>query len=413
VEYLVGAVVVLTVAAMIRTGYLARWLGLLAAWLPVRDGDRSERRRCLLLVLAVTTLLYALGSVRTLQTKAYMAEDAPEYLVVDMSLVKDHDLDLHGQYVGPYATRWNQNGNLSDFHAGISAGLHGEWYPKCPWFYPALLMPVYTVFGPIGMLVVNIIWGVALAACMYLLGCRFAEPAAAAGAALALVLLTTLNYLVLVIGVDTGGALAVTAAVMLIATAPAAGGAGYWLGAGAAAGLAALFTSRDGILLPFLAGYALTRGGWRGAILFGVGSLPPLLLFFGMNWRMFGSPLTTSYDRVMVLENGVPKLASHRSQLALHDLPAGLGRTFLALLKDAPAVLLAMAGWPSLWQRSRPAALWLGAGTLVLVLFTAAFRYSEPGRFLLPAFGLAAAPLACLFPTERARSSQERRSTPA
>jgi hypothetical protein len=430
---LLQAVVALTLAALIRKGYLARWLGRAAQLVPLREGPGAERRRFLILVLAVTTLFYAIGTARTLQTKAYQAEDAPEYIAVARSVVKDRDLDLHGQYVGPYATPWTRNGTLSDYHAGVSAGTRGEWYPKCPWFYPALLSPVYAAFGPPGMLIVNLLWGIGLAACMYLLGCRFAEPAAAAGAALSLVLLSTLNYLVLVIGVDTGGALAVTAAALLLAAAPGEGhdrgsagaspsqagalpshgSAGYWLGAGAAAGLAALFTARDGIIFPFLAGYAFARGGWRGVLLFGLGSLPPLLLFFGMNGWMFGSPLTSSYDRVMVLENGIPKLASHRSQLAPHELLGGLEKTFIAFLKDAPAVLVALAGWPFLWRRSRAAATWLGAGTLAMLLFTAAFRYAEPGRFLLPAFGVASAPLACLFPLERERSSQESASTPA
>jgi MFS family permease len=387
-------------------------------------GGDGERRQGLVLVLTLSALLYALGTARALRTHAYLDADAPEYVVVADSLVRDGDLDLHGQYLEPYATRWNRNGTLSDFHAGVSAGRRGEWYPKSPWFYSALLAPVYGLFGPAGgpiaMLAVNLGFGLALAACMYLLGCCFAEPAAAAGAALAVVFLSTLNSLVLIIGVDTAGALAVTAAAMLIAAAPAGrstggsgrAGAGWWLGAGAAAGLAALLTARDGIILPFLAGYALARGGWRAAFLFAAGAAPPLLLFFGMNWRMFGNPFTTSYDRVMVLDHGVPRLASHRSQLAIGELGPGLARTFLALLRDAPAALVAQAGWPFLRRRDRRAALWLGAGTLAMLLFTAAFRYSEPARFLLPAFGVWAAPLAALFPTPRERSSQESRSTP-
>jgi hypothetical protein len=413
-EFLRGILLALGLAVVGRSGFLARIVRTGVTALPGSGGDLA--RRCGCLVAIVCGLFFAAGAGLTIQRRAYFVGDAPEYIYIARSLIRDGDLDLRGQIAGPYSTPWNRNGSLSDFHALVAEGARGEWYPKNPWFCAAALAPLYALLGPAGMLLGTTIMGLALALAAYWLGVRFAEPCAAAAAALALCFLTTMGSAALVIGVDVPGALGIAASAVLLARPRPAGAAGedapfppgearasagrgwpIWMLAGFAGGLAALATSRNSLYLPFLAAWAFASGRRRGLLYFCLGALPPLAALLWANWTMFGSPLISSYDRVMVLDNGIPRLASHRHQLTLANAGPGLAKAVGELIPDAPAALVAMAGWPALMRRDRTAALCLAGGIGAAFLFAICFRYAEPRRFLLPAFALSAAPLACLF----------------
>jgi hypothetical protein len=120
-----------------------------------------------------------------------------------------------------------------------------------------------------------------------------------------------------------------------------------------------------------------------------------------LNLHLFGSPFTTSYDRIAVIRTDSVALHTHRGDF---DLPIwqGIRGQLLdprkGLLPTSPITLLSLLGLPALARRDRRAALYIAGTSLVVFLFFSGYRLwpsSHFGnRFLLPIVILAAVPLA-------------------
>jgi hypothetical protein len=117
---------------------------------------------------------------------------------------------------------------------------------------------------------------------------------------------------------------------------------------------------------------------------------------------MFGSPLVTPYDRVLVVSNVRWVLEpSHRTFFTVpfwRGLWTQLTDARMGLLRTAPPVLLALPGFVALYRRDRPATLLVGGACAAQLAVFAKYdqwNVSSYGpRFLLSVVALSALPAA-------------------
>jgi hypothetical protein len=358
----------------------------------------SSRGSCALAALAVAAAVSLAGIPRGLARLAGHPEpwgaDAPAYcriarmVIIGPTLTLpppaqiDHDVqqDLANVWGTPYAL-----------------GARGELRPKHPWLFGLLLVPGMWLAAIPGAVVTSVLLGAALLGFATWRAARTfgALPAALAGLAL-FFLVPAVRFVCLGINVDVAIAL-----VMLLVIAAAADGKSFL--AGLIGGRSLLLRPTMPLLLVPAAIIVLRSAIPHARIRAAIGLLPGALLLLVSNAYLWGSPLSTSYDRAVVLSDAGMRLETHAGHFHGNVL-SGLAVLFAdldaGLLFTAPVALAAFAGYlvpaarrPEWWGASLA-----GAATLLLLTPYEYLTRTPVSnvRFALPLLVTALFPLAAL-----------------
>ncbi len=372
---------------------------------PRSHGGAWEPGLALLLVVCAA-LLFGSQAVSKDWPQTYYEGDCPYYISTALSILHDRDLDLRNQLRGGLEVHGRQ----------IALGRGGQWYPKHPILMPIASLPFLALFGMRGFMIFSVVLLAALPVALMRLARPFAPPGAAAVASALLVAGTFLRRYDYNITPDLFAALLGVAGLLALLRGRDLRG-GLVLGISAAAKTAHLF------LLPFGVCYVLAMRRGRGVARFAAGALAPVLAILLLNGALFGSPFVSSYDRNVLLKDGVLTVVSHMGQFDRNPVRGLAGELFdpeHGLVPTSPALWLALPGLALMFRRHRrEAVLGLLLSEFYLLLF-ATYRYWDTtrfgNRFLILVVALAAPPLAMglEWARERAREALDRRrSAPA
>lgn len=362
-------------------------------------GPSSPSRRHTLAVAAALFLVFGLLILARYRPLTWLVGDGPYYAETAVSLLHDHDLDLRNQLPGGLVVHGPQ----------IALGPEGQWFPKHPILLPVLGLPFLAAFGLPGLLLLNLLVLTGFGVLLFRLGCTAAPPAAAAGAVGLLLFGTFARSYAYNLSPDLL-ATALVAAGLLAALERRFAAAGLLFGAAVFA--KPLFL----VLLPPAILFVALTAGIRPFLRFAAGGLLPACGLALLNLTLFGSPFTTSYDRNVVVTDGVAQLTTQRERFD-HDFLLGARGMLLdpkhGIVPTAPALLLALPGF-LLFLRRRPAqALWLGISGALLFLVLCRYRYwaeSHYGnRYLMPLLVFATPGLALLLDRVARRWAPRRR----
>jgi hypothetical protein len=345
--------------------------------------------------LGVLAVVYAVSVVsRTLGGEVLHKGDARALVDATRSVADDRDLDMRGQASLHLYEGSTPGVSLSESESVVALGRHGEMYPKHPWLLAVMGAPFYRLWQENGMLALNGIFLLALAAAMFALAhAAGAAPRICAVAAVLLGASPVLTAFSYGISIDVPGtAFAALGLAALCWRFPTLAGLLF--------GLAILARVTHGCLLF---GALFLLSDWRAAVRFACGLLPPIGALMAMNWHMFGGAFEMSYNHVLVLVQGEHATASH-GDLFDRSLVSGLLDQLCewphGLLFSAPVAVLGWLGIPWLVRRAPALALSLVVAATSLYVLFASYVYANDSpfglRFLLPLIGLAAAPLAVL-----------------
>jgi 4-amino-4-deoxy-L-arabinose transferase-like glycosyltransferase len=362
-----------------------------------------EKARIMMFLFICLMLVYGMFVVREFKDYDFARYDPGWMISTVMSIAEDGDLDLRNQL----------NNNPGQTALQISLGKDGQWYPLHEFLMPVATLPFYLVFGIFGCLVFNIVISILLMMVLFVLCARHVGYSSAFTATV-LTAFTTLflNY-------AYNYSLDIFAAFMLTLA--------YWclverrfLLTGLVWGLATYARLATAVTIFGFLVFTLLESGPRKienngcrrleacggraypALAYVAGGLPVALCFFMSNFLMFGSPLTTSYDRWLHFVNGQPVIAEQSSSFscsALENLPEVLLDKKSGLVTGAPLIIVALAfGMRNFWLKARnEAILLIVTGAMLIILFSKycnAFP-GEPGnRYLMPVVALCAIPLA-------------------
>ncbi|HEU4401250.1 MAG TPA: DUF2079 domain-containing protein, partial [Candidatus Polarisedimenticolia bacterium] len=330
---------------------------------------------------------------------SYLVGDCPYYAATAVSLLYDHDLDLRNQLRGGLEVHGRQ----------IALGRGGEWFPKHPILMPIVSVPFLLTFGMPGLLLFNVLVLGLLALALMGLARPFASPAASALAAFLALTGTFLRRYGYNFSPDLFATL-----ILVLALRALIRGRDLW--GGALLGLSVTAKLTHLFLIPFGLLYAFWRRGRRAGMQATASAAVPLLFLGLLNLAHFGSPLVTSYDRNVAIEDGGIVTMSHRGLFDQNPI-AGFVSEMIdprhGLLPTSPALLLALPGFVLLFRR-RPAetVLFLALAEF-LVLFFGTYRYwstSHYGnRFLMPVIAVAVPALALTLDWSHERLRARRR----
>ena len=330
-----------------------------------------------------------LGSLwgKPVRSGDFLIGDCPYYASAAVSLWADGDLDLANQL----------KGGLEAHQRQVALGRGGAWYPKHPVLMPLLSVPFYALFGVAGFLAFNVLVLAGLGAVIWALCRRHVSAGVATLTTTVILAGTFLRAYVYNASPDLLSTLLVLGGLFLVLQ-------GRPLSGGVLLGLSVMakITNVFGLLL--VTGFLLARPGRREALRVAAAALPFLAILAILNSVMFGSPVTSGYDRTLVLEEGRPATVSHRGffDLPLSDGVRGqLFSSRTGLIPTSPVLLLALPGLVLLIRR-RP---WEGLLLLCLCEFTfllfSTYRWwatSHYGnRFLMAPVALTAVPLSLTF----------------
>jgi hypothetical protein len=298
-----------------------------------------------------------------------------------------------------YAQKLSWNSRLPDDWSNVAQGVRG-WYPKHSILLPLLSIPLYLLLGVFGTLVMNVGLNLVFVLLVFLVCRRVARIEIAAfvaivTASLPFVRLMSYGYSNDLLGADL--ALGAMEAVL-----------GGWFGlAGLLAGGAIWSRVTNGSILPGLILVGWSVGGRKGvgrAVLF---SILPLGLFAAYNTWAFGAPWSTSYQNVIVRENGVQLVASHVKAFNT-TWAKGLQRLLLdgyewGIFASFPILAPGLLGLALTARKSRLIAVGFFLFILLPCLSVTTYDWYRP-HFLFASFGVGAlglaAGLAALLPAE-------------
>jgi len=177
---------------------------------------------------------------------------------------------------------------------------------------------------------------------------------------------------------------------------------GRSVAAGVLLGLSLWAKWTNAVFFPIAAVTLAVRRDWRALLRFGAGAAAPVAGLLGLNWHMFGSPLVTPYDRVLVVEKmrwvAEP---SHRTFFTVpfwRGLWTQLTDRRMGLVVAAPPFVLALPGFYVVYRRARAEALLVGGACAAQLAMFAKYEQwnvsSYGPRFLLSVVALSALPAA-------------------
>jgi len=289
---------------------------------------------------------------------------------------------------------WNRNVDAA--WSNIAIGRHGEWWPKHPILMPIAAVPFIWALGPIGSLVFQFLCFLLMALFAYRVASRVASRPAALAAACAFVVTPWIYDRVWGFNND------VFYTVLILAAVDAALSERPIL-AGALLGIGVFAKNTNVLYAPALGLIFLLRKDWRGFAKIVIAAAIPGLLYAGMNWYLYGSPIATGYDRILVREGGQLGQHSHRTDFnfAWPHLKSSLERVLLGgegFLGRFPLLFPALGGLAVMAARRRwREALVFAWCIAVPIAFHAPYGWYRL-EFNLPQTALAVAPLAALLP---------------
>jgi hypothetical protein len=289
-----------------------------------------------------------------LDLPSFLPGDCPFYRSTLLSVLKDGDLDV----------RNNLADSAYDGSDNVAAGRNGAWSPKHSILMPIVALPFYAVAGDFGLLAFNLLQLAALSLLLWIGARRYTFDYAALALVLWFAFGTFLRAAANNWSPDVFSTLLVMGGVVAllygrVATAGALLAVAIW-----AKWTNVIFFAPTGLFL-------IARREWRPLLRFALAAVPPVLGILALNLFMFGSPLTTPYDRVLIERGGHMVIQeSHRTFFTLpfwHGLYEQLTHKHMGLLIAAPPVVLAIPGVVLLFRRARSEAVLL-AGVCVAQL---------------------------------------------
>lgn len=344
------------------------------------------------LVVAVGFLVLHLpGLVERYEPNSWLFADGAFYFKTVQAVAEHGQVEQRAlQPVSWYEHDLGWNRRLDDAWSNVALGTDGGWYPKHPLPLPLLSVPLYWLYGAPGTLVANVLLNLAFVLLVFLLSRRVARVEVAVVVALVVAAMPFVRTMSYTFSNDVLGAVLVLGAMEL-----ALGGRFGW--AGVLAGLSLWSRVTNGIFLPSLAIVGWSVGGFRAVGRAALFACLPVGAWAAFNTWMFGVPWVTTYQRVLVREAGVLKVASHTRLFTVPFLKGierivlgddGGFRTFLPL---APGLV---GTFVLLFKRRALAIALLLFAVLPLLVF-AKYHWYRP-HFLYPVYGASAVGLAAL-----------------
>lgn len=344
------------------------------------------------LVLCGLAVLVATTCLRSYRPYTFLFRDGSFYAQTNRSIargltLRQEEFQPRSWYDG--SLPWYRN--LDVAWSNVSVGSGGEWYPKHSVLMPIASTPFFVVLGVDGLLVFNALAMVLALFFGYRLAARFSPPEAAAVAVFVVSGCPLVPYLTYAYSHDVFyAALAAGGCEALASRRPGAGG--FLLGLSVVAKVTNVLVAAP--LALALAGRD-RRASWR-AVAFGA---VPLAAFAAANWVMYGSPLATSYHRILTVRQGTPSVETW--DVFGTPLVEGLRRFFRPSAEGelAQMALLPLAaylgGSPFLARRTRTVAVALVVSLAGFLVVFAKYRYGG-ARFFMPWLVLSLTPGAAL-----------------
>ena len=368
-------------------------------WLADLRGLPSRTPRAAVALVAVALLGWTLievvpryaverhrGEARgRLDHPTFLIGDCPYYRAALVSLLEDHDLDVRNNLIDErYALSSN-----------VALGRNGAFYPKHPILLAVAALPFYVVAGDSGLLAFNLAQLGALVLVMWIGARRYAPDWVAFAVILWFAFGTLLRSAAYNFAPDVLSTLLVAAGIVALLH-------GRSVTAGALLGLSLWAKWTNLVFFPVALVALAARREWRALLRFGAAAAVPLMGLLGLNWHMFGSPLVTPYDRVLVVSKARLVLEpSHRTFFTVpfwRGLWTQLTDARMGLFRAAPPALLALPGFAVLYRRDRRATLLVGGACAAhLAVFAKYDQWNVSGygpRFLLSVVALSALPAA-------------------
>jgi hypothetical protein len=371
-----------------------------------------ERLRAVIFLAICLILVYGMFVVTEFKGFNFARYDSGWMVSTVMSIAEDGDLDLRNQL----------NNNPTQAADQTSLGENGQWYPLHEFVMAVLTVPFYLAFGIFGCLIFNVVISILLMILLFELCLRHVDYHNAFIATILTAFPTLfLNY-------TYSYSLDVFSAFMLVLA--------YWclvkhrfMFSGLIWSLATYARLANAVTIFGFILYILleakadrskkngvrSSGTYAGRVCpvlaYLAGGLPVAACFFMTNWLMFGSPMTTSYDRWAHFVNGQAVITQQSSAFScsiLENLPQVLWAHKSGLVTGAPLIMVAVAfGMGTFWRKARNEAMLLILTSFMLIVLFCKYCNAVPGepgnRYLMPVVALCAIPLA--FATERCLGS--------
>jgi hypothetical protein len=351
--------------------------------------DAPSTLRWNLLVCLGLLGVFALSTSAAYEPYTFLHGDSSFYATVNRSLLDGH-LDQHQhQPMSWYDQHLGWNDEMDAGWSNIALGRNGAYYPKHPLLLPLLGTPFFAVFGYNGLLALNVLLHVAALWLAFRIAVRWCRPEAAALVVLTLAMSPLYTRVAYSYSND-----------ILYTVLAIAGIERFLAGRMRLSGLLfglALFSKPTSVVLALPMGaWLLWKRDWRAIRDLTVGAAPPVLAFLLLNLWMFGNPLVTPYNRILVRHGGQQTLFDiadkfHRPwRQGLLDIFAA---PYEGLLENCPAAFVGLLGLPFLVRASPLMAGTLVASMLGFFWLYVPFEYTY-ARFFLPWATLLAVPLA-------------------
>ena len=341
--------------------------------------------------LALAAFLVVLAMLRY-EPHSFLFRDAAFYAQTNRSIAEE--LTLRQENVQPRS--WYDGSlpwykNVDEAWSNVSVGKDGEWYPKHSYLMPVFSTPFFVTLGVPGLLVFNLTAMLLGLFAGYKLATKLVSPPAAAVAVLLVCTAKIVPYLAYSYSFDVFyGALVAGGAALLAFGRPGLGALLLGL---------SLWAKPTNVVIALPLALALIEWDRRTLLwALGCGALPLIALALA-NTFMYGAPWETSYGRILVVDNGIPRIRSLGDDF---DRPLSEGLAILwedpdgyDLRRYAALPFLAYLGLvPLLWRRARLAVALL-AGLAAFLYVFGIYHYTT-ARFFMPWVFVSILPLAAL-----------------
>lgn len=356
--------------------------------------EEAPDRRVGLLVLLGAALIASYHAWQQYRPYSFLHGDGSFYAIINRALSEGRLDQERFHPMSWYRERLRWNDDLDPGWSDLALGADGRTlWPKHPILLPLLHAPLFHAFGLNGLLVGSVAMTSLSIWLAYRIATRVASAPAAACAALAfastpLLLHNTYSY-------SNDTLYTVLALGAIDATQRSRG-----LLAGALWGLAMVSKPTVALLAAPFAAQLVALRRWKVLARMALGAAVPLGALAVMNTVMFGGPLVSGYNRIVVRHGGVP---------ATFDIREKFGRAIAVGLRaivadpqqgvgiSAPWSLLSLPGLIPLARspRGRAFAAAFAVSLVATALFYARFEFTY-ARFFTPWVVLAVVPAAAL-----------------
>jgi len=342
-------------------------------------------------VLVGLALLVGTTVLRAYQPYTFLFRDGAFYAQTNRSIARS--FTLRQEQVQPRS--WYRGDlpwyhNLDDAWSNISVGRNGEWYPKHSYLMPLFATPFFVTLGSDGLLLFNALAMVFALFSGYFLASRIVSPPAAAVAVFLVATSPLVTYLSYSYSHDVFCAALVSGGAALLSARRARLG-GFSLGLAVVAKVTNLL-----IVVPLA--LALIAQDRRALLRAAFAGLVPLAAYALANTAMYGAPWITSYQRILMVRNGVQTIETYRDAFET-PLIEGLARFFSRSAEGelGPMAALPLAAYAGLvFLRAYPRlAVALGVSLAGFLVVFAKFRYGG-ARFFMPWLAVSTVPAAAL-----------------